>query len=140
MATDIWPLENGQKTINKKHPDRFRTFSHVFARLRPFSHFSLVSALFGMSVSDHFWPSVFALFRTIRLLPFSGCHLDSNAKTWNARSVPWTNCNRTEQKATLCFSACLRSFHMNVLCPAGSNATVPVTPSKVVLRMWSASV
>ena len=39
MATATWPLENGTKTINKKHPDRFRTFSPVFARFRPFSHF-----------------------------------------------------------------------------------------------------
>ena len=73
MATAIW-LENGHKTINKKLPDRFRTFSPVFARLRTFS---LVFALSGLSVSDSFWPCVFALFRTIRLLPCSGCHLDS---------------------------------------------------------------
>ena len=54
--------------------DRFRTFSRVFAR---FPTFSRVFALFGQYVSDRFWLSVFALFRTIRLLPFSGCHLDS---------------------------------------------------------------
>ena len=32
---------------------------------------------FGLSVSDRFWLSVLALFHTIRLLPFSSCHLDS---------------------------------------------------------------
>ena len=52
----------------------FPLFSLVFALFRTFS---LVFALFGLSVSDRFWLSVFALFRTIRLLPFSGCHLDS---------------------------------------------------------------
>ena len=46
----------------------FRMFSHFFDR---FHAFSLVFALFGLSVSERFWPSVFALFRTIRLL---GCH------------------------------------------------------------------
>ena len=65
------------KKTNKKHPDRFRAFSPVFACFQPFCTFSLVFALFGLSVSDLFWPTVFALFRTIRLLPFSGCHLDS---------------------------------------------------------------
>ena len=40
MATALWPLENGPKTINKKHRDHFRTFSPVF-RL-----FSTVFALF----------------------------------------------------------------------------------------------
>ena len=45
----------------------FRLFSLVFDR---FHTFSLVFALFGTSVTDRFWASVFALFRTIRLLPF----------------------------------------------------------------------
>ena len=52
----------------------FRLFSVVFDR---FCTFSLVFALFELSVSDRFRPSVFALFRTIRLLPFSGSHWDS---------------------------------------------------------------
>ena len=52
----------------------FHLFSHVFDRC---CTFLLVFALSGLAVSDRFWPSVFALFRTIRLLPFSGCHLDS---------------------------------------------------------------
>ena len=30
MATAIWPLENGKKTRNKKHRDRFRIFTLVF--------------------------------------------------------------------------------------------------------------
>ena len=30
MTTAIWPMENGQQTSNKKHPDRFRIFSPVF--------------------------------------------------------------------------------------------------------------
>ena len=30
MATATWPLENGQETITKKHPDRFRTSTPVF--------------------------------------------------------------------------------------------------------------
>ena len=80
MAIAIWPLDNGQETVNRKHPDRFCIFSPVFACFRPFlpfCAFSLVFALFGPCVSDRFWPSVFALFRTIRLLPFSGCHSDS---------------------------------------------------------------
>ena len=55
----------------------FRLFSLVFNR---FCTFSLLFALSGLSVSDRSWPSVFALFRTIRLLPFSGCHLDSPEK------------------------------------------------------------
>ena len=33
MATATWPLENGQKTTNKKHP---RSFSHFFACFRLF--------------------------------------------------------------------------------------------------------
>ena len=53
----------------------------VFALFRLFSlvldHFCTFFALFGLSISDRLWPSVFALFRTIRLLPLSGCHLDS---------------------------------------------------------------
>ena len=48
MATAIWPLKNGPKKINKKHPDRFRTFSPLFACFRLFLHFfSLVLAFFG---------------------------------------------------------------------------------------------
>ena len=76
MATAIWLLENGPKTITKRHPDRFLAFFRLFSHFFDFLFFSLVFALFGLSVSDRFWPSVFVLFRTIRLLPFSGCHLD----------------------------------------------------------------
>ena len=65
---------NGQKTINKKHPDRFRNF---FACFRSFSTlfctFAFVFALLGLSISVRFWPSVLAPFAC---LPFSGCHLD----------------------------------------------------------------
>ena len=51
MVAGKWP-----KTINKKHPDCFRTFSPIFARSRPFLHFlSLVLAPFGVSVSDRFF-------------------------------------------------------------------------------------
>ena len=46
MATAVLPLEDGPKPINKKHPDRFRTFSPLFACFRPFSHF------FALFVSD----------------------------------------------------------------------------------------
>ena len=49
-----------------------RFFSTVFALFRSFSHF------LGYLFLTVFWPSVFALFCTIRLLPFSGCHLDSS--------------------------------------------------------------
>ena len=55
---------------------RLRTFSPMFARFRPFSHFFARFRTFWLSVSDRFWPSAFALFLTIRVLPFSGCHLD----------------------------------------------------------------
>ena len=47
MATAIWPLENGPKTINKKHPivfAFFRLFSLVFDR---FCTFWLVFTLLG---------------------------------------------------------------------------------------------
>ena len=47
----------------------FRPFLQGFARFRPFAR---------LSVSDLFWLSVFALFRTIRLLPFGSCHFDSH--------------------------------------------------------------
>ena len=50
----------------------FRLFSLVFDRFRTFSP---VFAIFGMSVFDRFWPSVFAFFAPFA--PFSGCHLDS---------------------------------------------------------------
>ena len=39
MAAAIWPLENGQRTNNKKHPDRSSICSPVFACFRPFLHF-----------------------------------------------------------------------------------------------------
>ena len=52
----------------------FRLFSLVFDR---FCTFLLVFALFGQSVSERVGPSVFAVLRTIRLLPCSGRHLDA---------------------------------------------------------------
>ena len=77
-----WPPLYGHWNMARKRSTKstpivlalFRLFSVVFDRFRTFS---LVCTLFGLSVSDRFWPSVFALFRTIRLLPFSGCDLDS---------------------------------------------------------------
>ena len=78
MATTIWPLENGPQTINKKHPDRFRMFSPVFACFRPFLHFLTRFRTFWGCLFLTFLGRPFcALFRTTRLLPFSGCHLDS---------------------------------------------------------------
>ena len=67
MATAIWSLENGQNTIAKKHPDRFRTFFACFRlfsnKIRPFLHFLLAFALFEPSVSDRFWAVRFRIFR-----------------------------------------------------------------------------
>ena len=60
-------------TLFRQFSDSFACHSLVAARVCPFP---LVFALFGLSVSDLFWPSVSALSRTIRLLPFSGCQLD----------------------------------------------------------------
>ena len=77
MATGTRPKNDHKKKLKTSR-------SFAFYRL-----FSLVFALFGLSVSDRFWPSVFALFRTIRLLPFSGCHLHSpenSAQSFSDRS------------------------------------------------------
>ena len=52
MATAIWPLENGQKTINKKHPNRFRTFRLFSLVLDRFCTFSLVFSRFLLGVSQ----------------------------------------------------------------------------------------
>ena len=51
MATGQW----SKKTITKKRPDRFRTFSPVFACFQPFSHFvgCLFLTLFGRPFSHH---------------------------------------------------------------------------------------
>ena len=49
-----------------------RSFSHFLANFH--CTFSLGSRTFWLNV---FWPSVFAVFRTIRLLAFSGCRLVS---------------------------------------------------------------
>ena len=49
-------------------------FSLVFDK---FLHFSLVFTFFGLSVSDRFLAVRFRIFLPIRLLPFSGCHLES---------------------------------------------------------------
>ena len=57
MATAMWPLGDGQKKIAKKHPDRFCTLMPVFVVFDLFRTFSAVFALFGLSVSDHFWAS-----------------------------------------------------------------------------------
>ena len=69
MDTGKW-----RESDRRKASRSFSHFSPVFDR---FCTSSLVFTLFGLSVSDRFWPSVFALFRAIRLLPFSGCRLDS---------------------------------------------------------------
>ena len=41
---------------------------------------------------NRLWPSVFALFRSVRLLPLSGCHLDAPDKrlTSNLRDLGFT--------------------------------------------------
>ena len=57
----IWPLENRKKNDQQKHPDRFRTFSPVFARFRPFSHFF---ARFRTFWDVCFWPFLAVRFRT----------------------------------------------------------------------------
>ena len=75
MATAIWPLEMAKKT-QQKAPRSLHLFAY-FACFRRSLHFSLAFAIFGLSVSALFWAFVLALFRKIRLLPFSGCHLDS---------------------------------------------------------------
>ena len=69
---------NFQKTISKKLPDRFRIFSPAFVCFRPFLHFfprlrTLWAICFWLFLAVRF----FGLFRTIRLLPFNGCHLAS---------------------------------------------------------------
>ena len=73
MATGKWPKKDQQNEP--------RSFLHFCACFRLFSTifalFSLVFELFKLSVADRFCPSVFALFRTIRLLLFNGCHVDS---------------------------------------------------------------
>ena len=65
---------------NSLSPDRFRTLNfHLLSLV--FDSFALFFphfCTFGLSASDRFGPSVFALSHTIRLLPFSGCHLDSS--------------------------------------------------------------
>ena len=70
------------KSSQQKTP---RSFSHFFPLFSlvfdPFLHFfDHFCTVLGLSVSDRFWPSVFALFRAIHVqhvLPFSGCPLDS---------------------------------------------------------------
>ena len=73
MATGKWPKDDQKKNTPIVFAP-FRLFSLVFDGFRTFS---TVFALFVLSVSDRFWRSVFALFCTIRLLPFSSCYLDS---------------------------------------------------------------
>ena len=68
MATATWQLESGQKKKQQKTP---RSFSHLFACFRPFSFFSLVFVLSGVSASDLVWPSVFVFLFT----RFARCHL-----------------------------------------------------------------
>ena len=81
MATAIWLLEKCPKDDQQKAPPivvaLFRAFSLVFALFRTFSHFSARFRTFWAVCFWSFWPSVFALFRTVRLLPFSGYHLHS---------------------------------------------------------------
>ena len=50
MATTLWLLEARQPTINRKHPDRSRAFSHVFHLSLRF-YFLLVFALFDLSAT-----------------------------------------------------------------------------------------
>ena len=70
----IWPLEKMAKNDQRKAPPSFsHFFASVFTCFRPCLHFSLALALLRLSVSDLSWLSVFALFRIVRLLPFSGC-------------------------------------------------------------------
>ena len=70
MASARWPLEHGQKTMNRKHPGRFCTFSPVFARFRSFSHFfarfRALGCLFA-TVCGRPFSHFFA--------PFACCHL-----------------------------------------------------------------
>ena len=70
MATGKWPKNDQQKAP--------RSFSHFFTCFRLFS---TVSALFRARFLTFwavcFWLFLAVRFRTIRLLPCSGCHLDS---------------------------------------------------------------
>ena len=83
MATAIWPLENGHWKMAKKRSTKntaivfalLRLFSLVFDR---FCTFSLVFALFGLSVSDRFWPTIFALF----FAPFACCHVVAHVRIY----------------------------------------------------------
>ena len=103
MATGKWTKNDHQKAP--------RSFSHFFACFRWFSivfgAFSLVCALFGLSVSDRFCPSIFALFRTIRLLPFSGCHLDSP----DYQNLHWLNARPSFSEKALLFTHFSASSH-----------------------------
>ena len=76
----MWPLEIAkQKEKPTKAPPSFLRFFTCFSLVFDgLCTFSLIFALFGMSVSHLFWPSIFALFCTIRLLQLSGRHLDSS--------------------------------------------------------------
>ena len=111
MATAIWPLENGQKRLTKSAPivfAHFRPLSLVFARFRTFS---LAFALLGRSVSDYFWPCVFALFRTIPLLlPSSGCHLDSPDAYKGSRTLLNRACRTTCNRAVFRFGIALAAL------------------------------
>ena len=92
MATAIWPLgKMAKKRTTKSTPIVFAFFRLFFAC---FSTSLARSTLFGLHVSDHFGPCVFAHFRTIRLLPFSGCQLDSPDSTRKDRKIP----NRTQAR------------------------------------------
>ena len=103
MATAIWPLENGQKTITKKHPDRFRIFCLLSLLFDRYHTFSLIFALLRLSVSDRFWSSFFAFFA-----PFACCHLA--AATWTPLILNCVNRATNMDKTDLCNSpllACL---------------------------------
>ena len=76
----------------------------VFARicLRPLYCAPLcVTLIFGPSFSDCFWPSVFVLFRSIRLLPFSGCHLDSPENKSRVRELRVPACLQCEMQSPI---------------------------------------
>ena len=66
-----------QKKTNKKHPDRFHISSPVFAFFCTLSDKFISRSHTFWAVPDLLWPSVVAFFRTIRLLPYSGCHMGS---------------------------------------------------------------
>ena len=64
-----FPLEIERRKSAKKIAKIGRHFSQSLVKFR--QNFALGDC------GDNFWQSIFAIFRTIHLLPFSGCHFDS---------------------------------------------------------------